>query len=88
MKTNAFVNAYIVHRRYGGPEEGGWWFNEGFPLAYIDVTDMNDEDALKIHDILESAYKKLYSQDEDTRTDIYVQNHRAKHFPTHKPIYQ
>lgn len=24
-----FVNEYVVERRYGGPEEGGWWYDAG-----------------------------------------------------------
>ena len=24
-----YVNAYEVTRHYGGPEEGGWWYNRG-----------------------------------------------------------
>jgi hypothetical protein len=24
-----YVNVYLVNRCYGGPEEGGWWFEEG-----------------------------------------------------------
>lgn len=32
-----YVNAYAVTRHYGGPEEGGWWFNSGSPLASIPV---------------------------------------------------
>ena len=30
-----YVNAYVVTRHYGGPEEGGWYFNAGHPLASI-----------------------------------------------------
>ena len=33
----AFVNAYAVTRHYGGPEEGGWWYNAGHPLASMPV---------------------------------------------------
>ena len=83
-----FINAYIIHRRYGGPEEGGWWYNEGYPLAFVDVTDIDDDSALKIHDILEKAYNKQYPKDDDTRVDVYTQNHRAKHFPTYRPHYE
>lgn len=32
-----YVNAYLVCRVYGGPEEGGWWFNAGEPLASVPV---------------------------------------------------
>lgn len=30
-----YINAYAVTRHYGGPEEGGWWYNAGRPLASI-----------------------------------------------------
>jgi len=32
-----YVNAYAVTRNYGGPQEGGWYFNSGSPLASIPV---------------------------------------------------
>lgn len=36
MKTSLiYVNAYLVQRCYGGPEEGGWWFDSGTPLAAV-----------------------------------------------------
>jgi hypothetical protein len=30
-----YLNVYAVTRHYGGPEEGGWWFNAGEPLASV-----------------------------------------------------
>ena len=33
-----YVNAYAVSRCYGGPEEGGWWYDSGRPLASVPVT--------------------------------------------------
>jgi len=27
-----YVNLYAVTRHYGGPEEGGWWYDQGEPL--------------------------------------------------------
>lgn len=32
-----FVNAHAVTRHYGGPEEGGWWYNTGEARASIPV---------------------------------------------------
>ena len=32
-----YINAYIVSRCYGGPEEGGWWFDSGEPIASIPI---------------------------------------------------
>jgi len=87
MKS-CFVNVYIVHRRYGGPEEGGWWYSEGYPLAFVDVTGMDDYSALKIHDTLKIAFNKQYPKDNDICIDVHTQNHRAKHFPTYRPHYE
>jgi hypothetical protein len=30
------VSYYMVDRAYGGPEEGGWWFDYGIPEPQLD----------------------------------------------------
>lgn len=37
MTERLYVNAYAVTRHYGGPEEGGWWYNAGQPLASVPI---------------------------------------------------
>ncbi len=32
-----YVNAYLVGQVYGGPEEGGWYYNAWTPLASIPI---------------------------------------------------
>jgi hypothetical protein len=32
MNRLHFINVYTVTRHYGGPEEGGWWYNMGEPI--------------------------------------------------------
>lgn len=39
-----FVNVHMVHRCYGGPEEGGWWFDTG---ELVEVWAMPNEAAAK-----------------------------------------
>lgn len=51
-----FVNAYEVTRRYGGPEEGGWWYNnfdciETYPTRY--------KNSKQIKEFLEKEYKDV-----------------------------
>ncbi len=36
-ETLLYVNAYEVTRHYGGPEEGGWWYNHQEPIASIPI---------------------------------------------------
>jgi hypothetical protein len=30
-----WVNAYLIDRAFGGPEEGGWWYDTGHLLASV-----------------------------------------------------
>lgn len=41
-----YLNVYAVTRHYGGPEEGGWWYNAGQPLASVPIKAV----ALRGHD--------------------------------------
>lgn len=41
LQALMYVNAYEVTRHYGGPEEGGWWYNHLQPLASIPVLAMS-----------------------------------------------
>lgn len=38
-----YVNAYSVTRNYGGPEEGGWYYNAFEPIASIPVKAISHE---------------------------------------------
>jgi hypothetical protein len=39
------VAIFLVDRAYGGPEEGGWWFNTGEPIDHI-------PDGINPHDLI------------------------------------
>ena len=41
-----FVNVYFVDRHYGGPEEGGWWYNTGRAIKSIQVTEGTLEEVM------------------------------------------
>jgi hypothetical protein len=36
-----WLTVYHVQLAYGGPEEGGWWYDAGERLEYVDVTGRN-----------------------------------------------
>ena len=71
-----YVNAYAVTRHYGGPEEGGWWYNAGEPLASIPVlarrVDGHDEWCYNCNRAREDEgefCKKYYEEDPDYVSD-------------------
>jgi hypothetical protein len=38
-----YINAYAISRNYGGPEEGGWWYDSGRVLASVPWPDDTSE---------------------------------------------
>lgn len=38
-----WINIYAVERHYGGPEEGGWWYDSGTPVGSIPVELTHEE---------------------------------------------
>jgi hypothetical protein len=44
MNRVYYVNAYEVTRHYGGPEEGGWWYNLNTPIASVPIMASNEND--------------------------------------------
>lgn len=41
------VNVYCITRHYGGPEEGGWWYNLRICACSVPAMDRNDVEAVK-----------------------------------------
>lgn len=60
-----FVNAYLVRRYYGGPEEGGWWYNHYDCLEAVPVKN-------KYSDLMVDELEKQYGH--KRFGDIYSSN--------------
>lgn len=89
-----FVNAYLVDRLYGGPEEGGWWYDSGAPLASVPV-DRGDEAAIEMW---RAKLTTMFSDRAGSRSrssviggpdiEVYVEDHTAAYFPAERPYYE
>ncbi len=42
-----YVNLYLADQAYGGPEEGGWWFDCGEPVRSFPVVTRRRADRLE-----------------------------------------
>lgn len=96
VKGPVFVNIYDVDKAYGGPEEGGWWYEYGVPVASIPVK----RDATK-HEIHQIATQWAHYCNDNNRGRpsmssvasqgeylIYIENHFAKEWPEQTPRFE
>lgn len=90
------VSVYERDRNYGGPEEGGWWYDSGTVVQTIPVTseDWSDEDIELLIDLLRKQYADtseygissvLYSGGE---YEIYAEPQKGADWPQERPHYE
>lgn len=92
-----YVNAYSVSRNYGGPEEGGWWYDSGEPLASIPVKNDGAVETA-IHEARTALQETLewpkesrqgrFSINGGEDFEITVEEHFAKPYPEVTPHYE
>ncbi len=85
-----WVNAVLRDRVYGGPEEGGWWYDECTVLESIMVpADL----AARTQRLLQKRYadrdcgKPIHSVLCTGILDVTVNHERALNEPEHRPFY-
>ncbi len=60
--ATVYLNAYHTTLAYGGPEEGGWWYTEGEPIASVPA---------------DGEYKELDPGDDVTRVPVISEDKLA-----------
>lgn len=84
------VNIYHEWRAYGGPEEGGWYYNTGDPVGTIRA-DSNEEArkiASALWDVLSDLDKANRRGYDSWRYSVSVEYHKGRHYPTERPHYE
>lgn len=81
-----YMNVYETDQVYGGPEEGGWYYTAGNPLASlpIPIDTLHDE----IQDLYVKVCKVLGRDPEDRDMQLDIQNDYAYPFPRERPHYE
>lgn len=85
------INAYEIRQCYGGPEEGGWWYDMGTCLQSVSVN--SNEDLLIALKMLADTYGDRYTDEPPRHRDgedltIYVEDEPGRHYPTERPHYE
>ena len=93
MSTPTYVTVYAVTRHYGGPEEGGWWYDAGRPKEWVILTDPSQADIDRAVNRLESAYPRRdglgrYSVLGGADWEVHVEDEPPAEWPDHVPHYE
>jgi hypothetical protein len=84
-----WVNVYSVNRLYGGPEEGGWWYDTGEIVLSKQFDD--DDSAQDYAESLEKQFPntgKRYSVLGGEDYNIWVEDSPGQDYPTERPRYE
>lgn len=85
-----YVNVYVITRNYGGPEEGGWWYNAGhFLRGWACPEHLTEE----FRSYLEKTFEYLkegdiYSVLGGQGVDVIVENQPGQSWPKTRPRYE
>ena len=94
-RQTVYANVYKVAQNYGGPEEGGWWYDSGEPLESVKVDPFMMQDE---RDKLVVKLKENWADEQHPRgrrscaggpdVEVCFQNHFAEAFPQNRPHYE
>ena len=86
------VNVYALDRCYGGPEEGGWWYDTEDPELSLEVPASRYGDAVAIAGALEAVYPDRHSRSSvaysDGDYDVRVERWSPRYSPSVQPRYE
>lgn len=84
-----YVNVYAVGRSWGGPEEGGWWYDTGEPVASIPFETREEAEAER--ERLRERYPQTGKRGSVLGGDDYeigIEDEFARAYPESRPRYE
>ena len=96
-----YVNVYQIVMQYGGPEEGGWWYDEYFPMHELcrgfssrrKHKQAMDRHIDRMRGVCERAHREEHGRTEYSSVNcghtfgVCVEEHPARHSPDSRPYY-
>ncbi len=88
-----FMNGYTVNRIYGGPQEGGWWYDEGYPVASVPFREEDAAAQIEWETYLKekAGWTSPHEKSSVLGHDVFEvgpEDHFARHYPEIPPQYQ
>ena len=85
VEESLYVNVYEVHDNYGGPEEGGWYYDSGEVIKSYPVA--NQEEAEAVRTKLQQKYS-IEQKDRKPFGSVQLNNPDEKMSPDWEPTSQ
>ena len=87
-----YVNVYLVDRYFGGPEEGGWWYNAGVPIESLVVGSLK-EAQVKREELEQGCYSNegrqgIYEINSKGIFEVSIETQFAREYPEERPRYE
>lgn len=85
-----FVTAYSITREYGGPEEGGWWYNR---YKMLETYPVKNKISSLMKEELEKQYKNkkrgnIYSVLGGVDIEVIVERRQGDNETKERPVYE
>ena len=96
----SYINVYLADRAYGGPEEGGWYYDYGIPvesrrvLSPTDYTNPHSEYETELvfltarYDRLNQSRPDIHSVLSEGRYVVTIEDEFARAYPYKCPPYE
>jgi hypothetical protein len=90
-ETDKWLTVHELSREFGGPEEGGWWYDSGEVEVSIPLHDMDEDEVFTLYTLLQKAFPRThYSSSVAPRGgdwSISFGETRGENFPEERPYY-
>jgi hypothetical protein len=95
-QSKYYVNVYAIDRCYGGPEEGGWWYDTGASFDGIQRNSFGcdtQEEATILYNWLTKSLcdyqpkRNRYSVIGGTDIDVFIESAPPHEWPAERPYY-
>lgn len=84
-----YVNVYEIDRGYGGPEEGGWWYDSGTPVAAVPFDTLRE--AEDFAEVMRARFPHNHSSSSVAYRGgdfgVRIERRFAAPYPEHTPRY-
>ena len=89
-----YLNEYLANRAYGGPEEGGWWYNTGVFVECKGIAESRDDAVKFLEELQPYIDRRRETQDPvgsvacDGYTVVVIERAWGADYPKQRPYFE